>query len=140
MCSVAATMAVCQSWRGFGRAFGLGIAGCGLRIAPIGLRPKKSEVPSPTAIRNPQPAIRNLKSAIRSRFDEFEHAGFFGALALIFVEDLFAQAQVFGSGFDVFVDVDILEGAFQAEFERSIELDACLRPGNACWSISFPSL
>src|SRR5579863_6267902 len=47
--------------------------------------------------------------------DVFDHAGFLRALAHGFVEDLFAEAQVPGRGFHIFVDVDVFQGAFERE-------------------------
>src|ERR1051326_3825760 len=56
--------------------------------------------------------------------DHFGRASLGGALALGLVEQLLAQAQVFGRSLDIFVRSNVLEGAFERHFKRRIELDA----------------
>ena len=55
---------------------------------------------------------------------ELDLAALLGTLAGVLIEHLLAEAQALGRGLDVFVDVDVLEGALEAELERGVELDA----------------
>ncbi len=78
---------------------------------------------------------RRQAAAVQRRgsdqFDDFGGAALGVAAALIFVEDFFAEAQVLGGGFDVFVGADVFQGAFEGEFERRGELDALAIAGGA---------
>ena len=54
------------------------------------------------------------KSVAQSLRDKFYHTGFFGAFALVFVEDFFPQPQIFRRRLHVFVHVNVFQRAFQA--------------------------
>src|ERR1022692_4198264 len=70
-------------------------------------------------------ALPNFVAAGRgSHLDEFERARFFRALALIFIENLFAETEILRRGFDVFIYVNVFQRAFEAKLERGAELDA----------------
>jgi hypothetical protein len=47
-----------------------------------------------------------------------------GTAALVFVEDLFAEAQACGRGFDELVGSNVFERALEAHLDRRVELDA----------------
>src|SRR3954469_3934875 len=47
-----------------------------------------------------------------------------GAFALVFVQQLFAEPEIFRSGFDVFVGSDVFERPFQRKLQGSSELNA----------------
>ena len=87
--------------------------------------------------REPLPPIHNknahpekltaghFRSLIESlRFEESNGAALLGTFTLILVQNLFPQAQALVSCFDVFIYVDVFQRAFQAQLQRSAELNA----------------
>ncbi len=66
-------------------------------------------------------------------------SGALGALALVFVEELFAQADGLGGDLDQFVVVDEFERLFQIEADRRGQENVLVGARGRIWSIASPS-